>query len=215
MGINERRKREKELRERLILDSARELFFNNDYENVTMNDIARAAELGKGTLYSYFESKESIYGALLMEGLEMLKRAIEKAAGSGGDALTRLLALYAAYQEFYRKHPAYFRIIFFMAHKDISALVSRRMPEGVETGREIREVVAKVVEQGVEEGTFTPCDSMLTADVLWSSAMGVIMMIEMQKRNDIKLLDNDDEEMFARIAQILIIGLTARTGDME
>ena len=102
-----------------------------------------------------------------------------------------------------------------MAHKEISALVSQKLPEGVQTGREIRVVVAKVVEQGVKEGVFAPCDPMLTADVLWSAALGVIMMIEMQKRNEIELLDNGEEEMFVRIAQLLSIGLTSPAGAVE
>ena len=73
MGIKERREREKEERRRSILDCARSLFFEHGYENVTISQIATAAELGKGTVYSYFDSKESIYIAILREGIGILE----------------------------------------------------------------------------------------------------------------------------------------------
>jgi AcrR family transcriptional regulator len=79
MGITERRERERAERQRAILDTARELFFERGYDAVTMSQIAAAAELGKGTLYSYFDAKESIYIALMREGVAILRCMIDEA----------------------------------------------------------------------------------------------------------------------------------------
>ena len=48
----------------LILDSALELFRQYGYRRTSMEDIARAANVAKGTLYIYFTSKDELFEAL-------------------------------------------------------------------------------------------------------------------------------------------------------
>ena len=60
MGINERREREKTERRNAILDCARELILEQGVSRVSIEDIARKAELSKATVYLYFSSKETL-----------------------------------------------------------------------------------------------------------------------------------------------------------
>ena len=69
MGIKQRRKREKEQRRRQILDASRTLLFKKGLNAISVNQIARQAELAVGTIYFYFRSKEEIFAALQEEGL--------------------------------------------------------------------------------------------------------------------------------------------------
>ena len=48
------------------------MFFSKGLRDTTIDDIARAAELARGTIYLYFESKEEIYATVLEEGMDML-----------------------------------------------------------------------------------------------------------------------------------------------
>lgn len=48
-----------------ILDGARKVFLSSGFDGASMNDIARAACVSKGTLYAYFESKEALFQALV------------------------------------------------------------------------------------------------------------------------------------------------------
>jgi AcrR family transcriptional regulator len=68
-------------REKLV-DVARQLFAKMGVENTTMNDIAVASKKGRRTLYTYFNSKEEIYLAIIESELEILsgtmKQVIEK-----------------------------------------------------------------------------------------------------------------------------------------
>ena len=59
-----RQERSIEKREK-ILKTAKDLFSEKVYFNVTTNEIAKTAGLSVGTLYSYFASKEDILTALL------------------------------------------------------------------------------------------------------------------------------------------------------
>ena len=53
-----------------ILEAALKLFANETYQAVTMDRVARAAGVAKGTLYLYFPSKEALYLGILSDGLE-------------------------------------------------------------------------------------------------------------------------------------------------
>jgi AcrR family transcriptional regulator len=58
-----------------ILEAARKLFAKRGFSEVTMDEIAEAAGLAKGTLYLYFESKRDVYLKTLQRGkAELLER---------------------------------------------------------------------------------------------------------------------------------------------
>ena len=61
-----------------LVDVARQLFAKQGVDNTTMNDIAVASTKGRRTLYTYFNSKEEIYMAVVESELEMLSGALKK-----------------------------------------------------------------------------------------------------------------------------------------
>lgn len=61
MGIEDRKQREFNRRENDILEAAFDLFSERGVENVTIEMIAELAEIGKGTIYKHFKSKNEIY----------------------------------------------------------------------------------------------------------------------------------------------------------
>jgi len=60
VGVAERRVLERKQRERLIIESALRVFARRGIKEATIDEIAEEAELGKGTIYYYFPSKEAI-----------------------------------------------------------------------------------------------------------------------------------------------------------
>jgi AcrR family transcriptional regulator len=66
-------------RENRILDVATKLLLHYGYDKTTVNDIAREAGVAKGTIYLHFDSKETLFNALIMRefqiyGVEMMER---------------------------------------------------------------------------------------------------------------------------------------------
>ncbi|TWC43225.1 TetR family transcriptional regulator [Pseudomonas sp. SJZ079] len=66
MTIPSRKSRQFELRGQEILDAALVLFESESWEEVTVAEIAQQAEVGKGTIYKHFASKDEIYAQLAM-----------------------------------------------------------------------------------------------------------------------------------------------------
>jgi len=52
---------------RQILDGARRVFLARGFDGTSMGEIAKAAGVSKGTLYVYFDSKEALFEALIVE----------------------------------------------------------------------------------------------------------------------------------------------------
>jgi AcrR family transcriptional regulator len=64
VGVRERKKADTRAR---IIESAVTLFGQRGIEAVTVDEIAAAADVGKGTVYNYFGAKEDIVVAFLIE----------------------------------------------------------------------------------------------------------------------------------------------------
>jgi AcrR family transcriptional regulator len=77
-----RQRRSAETRERLFR-SALELFAQKGFAETTVEDITEAADVGKGTFFNYFPSKDHILLAFGEMQLGKLEAAIELARGSG------------------------------------------------------------------------------------------------------------------------------------
>lgn len=73
----------------LILKAAAKVFSRHGFHRARMEDIAAEAGVGKGTIYEYFESKDSLFKELVREGLNFYSRA--KFAGTGDDSLEEKL----------------------------------------------------------------------------------------------------------------------------
>jgi AcrR family transcriptional regulator len=63
----EQRERYLETRRNQILDAAIDIFGNKGLDAATVDDLARAAGISKGTVYLYFKSKDEIFDAILAE----------------------------------------------------------------------------------------------------------------------------------------------------
>src|SRR5215208_7315836 len=66
-----------ETRRALVLDAARAVFEEHGIEGANIREIAKRAGYTPGAIYSYFDSKEAIYGALLSESLDRLNTSVQ------------------------------------------------------------------------------------------------------------------------------------------
>jgi AcrR family transcriptional regulator len=94
-------------RRALVLDAARTAFFELGMEKTSIREIARRAGYTPGALYSYFPSKEAVYGALLSESLDRLNEAVAAAHAETGDATSAdtVRSKAGAFFDFYRRNP--------------------------------------------------------------------------------------------------------------
>jgi AcrR family transcriptional regulator len=89
-----------------VLDAARAAFFELGLAGASIREIAQRAGYTPGAIYSYFASKEEVYGALLGESLERLNGQVARACENGAaKGVERLRAAASAFFDFYRENP--------------------------------------------------------------------------------------------------------------
>src|SRR3954453_18260 len=84
-----------------LLQAATRIFGKHGFEGATMEQIAREADVAKGTTYLYYSSKQSIYDAALSRGLAELDARTD-------DAIKRALNLHEAIPAFITVRAKYF-----------------------------------------------------------------------------------------------------------
>jgi AcrR family transcriptional regulator len=115
MSIQERRERERDQREQLIITAARELAETEGWDAVTTRRLAAEIEYSQPVLYSHFTGKGAIMGAVAVQGFAELAADLRAARTAADGAREALAAVGAAYTAFARQHPALYDAMFTLA----------------------------------------------------------------------------------------------------
>ena len=214
MTTRARREREKQQRRRSILQAAREMFFENGFHHATVDSVAERAEVSKGTVYLYFESKEALLAHLLLEGLEDLIAELERACTTTAHlpAHEQLTALAQAYLRFFRGDPQYFPFLMAMDRGRFQEAIPPDLyQEILEASLEGLTLAVKVVERGCRAGLFDCHDPRKAACVFWASLNGVLQLMEHPLRRE--LVGVDEDVLYQSTMDTVIQGLqTAAIG---
>jgi AcrR family transcriptional regulator len=141
-----------------ILAGARAVFGEKPFEEVLVDEVARRAGVGKGTLYRYFSSKEDLYVGMVVAGLGELQSRVNDALAKAEGPVEKLRAL------------ARETLAHFWSHKLFHALINRE--EGVreksqpfwEKERDVlRAHLARILEEGVAAGRFRKTEPVRSA----------------------------------------------------
>jgi AcrR family transcriptional regulator len=111
MSTAERKEKEKAARRADIVNAAERLFASKGYDGVVMDDVANEAQLAKGTLYLYFNNKESLYLTVAVRGAALLREAMARGVAREARGIDKACAVGVAYYEFSKQHPFYFRML--------------------------------------------------------------------------------------------------------
>jgi AcrR family transcriptional regulator len=94
-----------------ILMAAARLFACHRFHETRMEDIAAAAEVGKGTLYRYFEDKDELYAALLSRAARQLEERLQQELAGAATCRDKLKAVVHALITYFDEQPHLFDLI--------------------------------------------------------------------------------------------------------
>jgi AcrR family transcriptional regulator len=157
MGITERKKREKKERRKLIMNCAKELIFFNGAARVSMEDIAKKAELSKATLYLYFPSKDGLFRAICEESANVFTEYIRPRLKPGTSALEGIREVWRGYLELFGESEDMI-IVFNMRHfldpQDPLVFINEKNEAQDHYTSVLFDLIKNLIEQGKEEGVF-------------------------------------------------------------
>jgi AcrR family transcriptional regulator len=131
-----------EIRERLFRSALR-LFAERGYMETTVEDITEAADVGKGTFFNYFQTKEHVLATFGAERLASVERALDRAkAGPVFPVLRELASDLAGH---YTENAALLRAIY-AAHASC-APVRAELHKRLQTGRRLLAEIFAIAQQ--------------------------------------------------------------------
>ncbi|GIU93448.1 MAG: TetR family transcriptional regulator [Acidimicrobiia bacterium] len=148
----ERRSSDAEHRRREILDAAATIFARKGYAATSIQDIAEAVEILKGSLYYYIDSKEDLLFEVIQEVHRDGLARLEAMRASQAPALERLAAFVRSHVEYNARNLTKISVFF----HDFRSLSPERRQLIVEERDIYDHHLRGLIEQGQKEGTICP-----------------------------------------------------------
>jgi AcrR family transcriptional regulator len=153
-----------------ILDAAAGLFASQRFHEARMEDVAAAAEVGKGTLYRYFKDKEELYLALLERAATGISARLRDETQSADGIRAKLEAVIRAILGYFDDNPHLFDLI---QHAEAMSRPQALLPwqrwRDEVTGR-----VLEIFEEARRSGEFAVSDPELVGLLFLGSLRSVI-----------------------------------------
>ena len=183
-----------------ILKAARRAFAEDEFHKVLMEDVARSAGVGKGTVYRYFPDKESLYFAVIFDGLIGLKCRIRESLETWDSPETRIRGMVETLISFFRQNRYFFRL---MSIED-SKVEGGGNPNRKRWHRErsgLVKAIAEVLARGQEAGMLEVADSRTDAHLL----LGMVRAMVRRRRTQLT-----GPQMAEEICRVYLYGLVPR-----
>ena len=177
MGVKERKARQFQAREEEIVHSALNLFYSNHPASITMEMIARETEIGRGTLYLHFKSKDDIYARIIISRNQRLFERF-KEVNLQQPPLELLKQLVSTYVEFCLADADGYRV---QKQCDQLLIKENLKPEILAELVELRgnriELLREAIEKGIKAGLLPKVDATLQLSAAWGMLYGAIDII--------------------------------------
>ncbi|MEW9124084.1 MAG: TetR/AcrR family transcriptional regulator, partial [Thermotaleaceae bacterium] len=124
-----------------IINAALKEFARNGYDKASTNEIIKEAEISKGSLFNYFNSKKELYLFLLDYISEMIEGIYAEVDWNETDFFERIRQMGLVKFKVYKKFPQAFDFLKSLSHED-----------GAEVKFEIKKMEKDITSTGLEKG---------------------------------------------------------------
>ncbi len=165
---------DKEAKKQEILYSAIKVFAEKGAANTKIVDIARAAGIGKGTVYEYYAGKEAIFKDAMDLFVENIAESVESSLLESDDPRDKLRSVVNRTVEGFIANIEYLRITL-----DFWAIGLRgeQFEQWRESYQYFMEVLTAVIEEGIEKKIFRQVDARALASGLIGMLDGIMFQL--------------------------------------
>jgi len=170
-----------EKRSRLV-QAAIPVFAKYTFREAKMNDVAISADVGKGTLYEYFESKDELFLEIFKMWFSTLEEQIHDVVNAIDDPGKQLITFYEQYFATIEKYSDTYYIYFdFWTELVRNPKISSQ--EIKDVYQSLRSLVAGILEDGVSLGIFKKLDPQVKSIQLLSIVDGLLLQWLMDRES--------------------------------
>lgn len=153
-----------------IVEAAEAIFTEEGEAGISMRRIAERIDYSPAALYKYFDSKEALFDEIREQFFERLYRRMVAVADTIAEGPLLCEECLRAYVETGLEQPAHYRLAF------SSWFESTYDEREGSYGYAASERLDQIIELGVEQDWFRPCDTYLAAMSVWAGAHGLTML---------------------------------------
>jgi len=154
-----------------ILESSIKLFSNHGFNAASVDDICEDAGVSKGAFYHHFESKQALFLALLDGWLQTIDTAIEASRDkTAPETFMQMTDAFPFIFESAGDHLPMFLEFWLQASRDDKIWQASIAPY-----RRYHKYFTSLIRKGMKEGSFVDVDPGLTARMIVSMAMGLLL----------------------------------------
>lgn len=158
-----------------ILEAASRVFSEKDFHEVLIDEIAEVGGIGKGTVYRYFRTKEDLYFATILHGLDRLEGVLLSALPQEVSPTRRLERLAREVLKFFWNQ----RSLLMLLYRDERSLRARRGGLRERHDRLVR-LVQETILEGIERREYRGVDTHTAAELF----LGMIRGINIFRRDE-------------------------------
>ncbi len=138
----------KKVKRQLIIDAAVEVFSRNGFQNSTISQIARRANVAEGTIYQYFKNKEDLFFSIPIDKTKEFFNELELHLEGIHGAENKIRKFVWYYLYHLQENPEYARALM------LEMRVNRNFAKTKTFGpyRPLTHKVLEIIEEGQEEG---------------------------------------------------------------
>jgi AcrR family transcriptional regulator len=144
-----------------VVQVAARAFAEHGYHNTSLDDIAKALDVTKPTIYYYVTNKEQLLFQCFVTGLEPIRSALSEVKVSKAPGRERLNTVLRQYAQAVASDFGWCMVI--AEHQDLSAAMSSHIRD---LKIEIDQGIRRLLREGVKDGSVQPCDVKMTAFAL-------------------------------------------------
>ena len=169
-------------REEIML-AAEKSFTMFGYKATTMDQVAKIANVGKGTIYTFFSNKEELFHSIVWKMIGEMKDVSERTATEGASFQENAHARIMQLLKFRETHQLFIKLI--EEEQELRTPAVGDVLTSIE--KEILKFIAGKIERGVAKGELKPCNSELIAYLLFKSYLALV--IDWSKAHDEQLTE--------------------------
>jgi len=163
-----------------MTDAALDLFSKKGYHNVSMHEIAEKAEFAIGTLYKFFDSKEDLYKALVLDLAGEFHHAVVQVLDKPDDEVETLRNYVRAKAEMFGHNVSFIRL-FLAESRGASFNIKAGLDEDVRKRyKETLEKLALVFESGIKNNRFNKIADPYFLAVALDSVINTFLLLSLE-----------------------------------
>lgn len=156
-----------------ILEAARTVFAREGFEKATVDDIAEAAGLAKGTVYLYFPSKRDIYLATVRDGLLALHAEVRREMDEQPGAADKIRAFIRTRLDYSDRNSDFMRL-YYTEFSNMLIHPATVRQEFQDLYNSQAEALERVLEDGIGRNEVRKLDTPATARIIYDMTRGFI-----------------------------------------